>query len=416
MDERTDTGSEPGRFRREHLVIGTVVISTFFIGFGGGVIFPILPNLGAIIGISPFVVGIILSANRFSRLVANAPAGALVDRYGTRKPMVVGMFIQAIATTGYMIALLAPFPSGWFVSARILWGLGSALVFATAFTIASDVSSSDRRGASMGLVRGGVLFGFPSGVVIGGVVSELAGNLMAFGVATVFAFVAGGIALVVIPETHVDSSVRTSVKPWDVNTSAPAVTVGLVNFTVLFVYIGVFFASLVLFLNDRGLGVFGMGPQGSSGIFMAVTVIAAGIFMFTSGYVTDRRRSRVPVLLIFLGVMSLGFVLFARAQTIGTLTVACLLIGAGQGGVSGPLMALLADLTPDMEMGRAVGTNNVFGDIGGGLGPLITLPIIDQLGFWPVYVSCAALPVIGALVLLIGVVRETGQLLPAVDY
>ena len=401
--------------REEHLVIGAVVISTFFIGFGGGVIFPILPNLGEVIGISPFLVGLILSANRFSRLFANAPAGALVDRYGTRSPMIIGMFIQAVATTGYVIAVLAPFPEAWFLAARIFWGLGSALVFATAFTIAADVSRHTSRGASMGLVRGGVLFGFPSGVVLGGIVSELAGTLAAFGLATVFAFIACLVAVLVIPETHVSGEARRSVSPLDINTSLPALTVGLVNFAVLFVYIGALFASLVLFLDVRDLSVFGLGPQGSSGIFMAVTVISAGLFMFASGYASDRRGSRVPLLLSFLAVLCFGFVLLTLSHSLTTLTLACILIGAGQGGVSGPLMALLADLTPGEQMGRAVGTNNVFGDVGGGLGPVVTLPIIDVVGFWPVYLACALLPALAAAILLGGVFRETGKFLPRVE-
>jgi MFS family permease len=403
------------RLPHEYVVIGAVVASTFFIGFGGGVIFPILPNLGAVLGISPFLVGVILSANRFSRLLANAPAGALVDRFGTRTPMVVGMFVQGVATTGYVVAMLAPFPEGWFMIARVLWGLGSAAVFATAFTIAADVSRDDSRGASMGLVRGGVLFGFPSGVVLGGIVSELASNLSAFVLASVFAFLAGGVAYLLIPETHVEDDARSSVKPWDVNTSLPALTVGLVNFAVLFVYIGALFSTLVLFLDARDLGVFGLGPQGSSGIFMALTVLTAGGFMFASGYLTDRRESRVPVLLAFLLVLCVGFVVLASARSLGALGVACACIGAGQGGVSGPLLALLADLTPGEQMGRAMGTNNVFGDIGGGLGPVLTLPVVDVTGFLPVYLVCAALPALAALVLLAGVLRETGQLLPSVE-
>jgi MFS family permease len=86
------------------------------------------------------------------------PAGGLVDRLGTRTPFVVGV--------------VAPAPVAWFMAARIAWGVGSVLVFATAYTIASDVSDGGSRGASMGLVRGGILFGFPAGVVIGGVANS----------------------------------------------------------------------------------------------------------------------------------------------------------------------------------------------------------------------------------------------------
>ena len=247
------------------------------------------------------------------------------------------------------------------------------------------------------------------------IVSELASNLSAFVLASGFAFVAGGVAYLLIPETHVGDETRSSVKPWDVNTSLPALTVGLVNFAVLFVYIGALFSTLVLFLDARDLGAFGLGPQGSSGIFMAVTVLTAGGFMFASGYVTDRRESRVPVLIAFLVVLCVGFVALAHARSLGALGFACACIGAGQGGVSRPLLALLADLTPGEQMGRAMGTNNVFGDIGGGLGPVLTLPVVDVTGFVPVYLVCAGLPALAVLVLLAGVFRETGQLLPAVD-
>lgn len=408
--ETPSTGSD------DHLlIIVAVILSTFFIGFGGGVIFPILPNLGVILGISPLLVGIILSANRFSRLIANAPAGVLVDRIGTRTPFVVGMFIQGFATLGYVIAVFAPFPEGWFLVARVLWGLGSALVFATAYTIAADVSKAGSRGTNMGLIRGGILFGFPTGVVLGGVVSEVWGNAAAFGLATVFAFIASLVAFRMIPETHVEGGPRTSVKPWDVDVSVPAVTVGFVNFAVFFVYIGALFATLVLFLGENNLGVFGFDSQGSSGIFMAVTVVIAGGFMYFGGYISDKRASRVPILVVFLIVTFVGFLLLSMADSLQTLALACVFIGAGQGGTSGPLMALLADLTPTDQMGRAVGTNNVLGDVGGGLGPIISLPLIDIIGFTPVYLACAFLPLVAVVVLLGGMYRETGALAPAVE-
>ncbi len=409
MDIRLPGAKGEGRF-----VLGAVIVSTFFIGFGGGVIFPILPNLGAVLGISPFLVGIILSANRFSRLVANAPAGSLVDRLGTRKPFVVGMFVQGIATFGYVIAMVAPFPEAWFLAARVLWGVGSALVFATAYTIADDISDGGSRGANMGLIRGGVLFGFPTGVVLGGLVSELSGNVVAFTVATAFAFCASIVAYLTVPETHIEGDAKQSVKPWDINTGLPAVTVGLVNFAVLFVYIGALFATLVVFLNQNQLSVFGLDSQGSSGLFMGLTVVAAGLSMYLGGYVSDRTQSRVPILLVFLGVTAVGFLLLALADSVPTLAIACLCIGLGQGGTSGPLMALLGDLVADGEMGRAVGTNNVFGDLGGGFGPIVTLPVVDIVGFWPVYLCCAAMPLIAAVILLGGVRRETGQFLPRV--
>jgi len=202
------------------------------------------------------------------------------------------MFVQGIATSGYVVAMVAPLPEAWFMAARLLWGVGSALVFATAYTIADDISDGGSRGSNMGLIRGGVLFGFPAGVVLGGLVSELSGNVVAFVVATGFAFFASVVAYATVPETHVDGEANQSVKPWDVNTSLPAITVGMVNFAVLFVYIGALFATLVLFIGQNQLTVFGFDSQGSSGLFMGITVVTAGLSMYVGGYVSDRNQSR----------------------------------------------------------------------------------------------------------------------------
>ncbi|WP_418286315.1 MFS transporter [Halorubrum sp. DTA46] len=435
-------------FDRPPTVLLAVIASTFFVGFGGGVVFPILPNLGAVLGISAFMVGVILSANRWVRLVANAPAGALVDRYGTRKPFVLGLFIEGIATLGYVIALVMPsaaslrwlaeaLPAGtvgpvavgadwwmtpiaaavapetWFLLARVLWGLGSAAVFATAYTIAADLSDSGSRGTNMGVVRGGITMGFPAGLVLGGVVSSLAGNAAAFAVAAAFALVASAVAYRLVPETHVTTDrTKESVKPWDIDTSVPAVTVGLVNFGLLFAYIGALFATLVLFLGENDLSLLGLDPQGTSGLFMAGTVLSASFFMLVGGRISDTRESRTPVLITFLIVSFVGFLLLARSESIADLAFACVFIGAGQGGTSGPMMALLADLTPDERMGRASGTNNVLGDVGGGLGPMVSLPLIETVGFAPIYAACAVVPLAAGVALLLGVRRETGTFLP----
>ncbi|RLM50596.1 MFS transporter [Halorubrum sp. Atlit-28R] len=403
-------------FERPPPVLLAVIASTFFVGFGGGVVFPILPNLGAVLGISAFMVGAILSANRWVRLVANAPAGALVDRYGTRTPFVVGLFVEGVATLGYVVALAVPAgiaPEAWFLLARVLWGLGSAAVFATAYTIAADLSDSGDRGTNMGIVRGGITMGFPAGLVLGGVVSAVAGNVAAFAVAAGFALTASVVAYRYVPETHVTGDRSgDSIKPWEVDTAVPALTVGLVNFGLMFAYIGALFSTLVLFLGANDISLFGLAPQGTSGLFMAGTVVSAAAFMLAGGRISDTRESRTPVLLTFLAVSFVGFLLLARAGSVVSLGLACVFIGAGQGGTSGPMMALLADLTPDERMGRASGTNNVLGDVGGGLGPMVSLPLIEAVGFTPIYAACAALPLLAGGVLLLGVRRETGTFLP----
>ncbi|AGB32294.1 arabinose efflux permease family protein [Natrinema pellirubrum DSM 15624] len=403
-------------------VVYAVVASTFFVGFGGGVVFPILPNLGEVLGISAFMVGVILSANRWTRLVANGPAGALVDRIGTRKPFVAGLAIEGAATAGYVVAITSSVPEFWFVLARVCWGVGSALVFATAYTITADVSDAGSRGESMGIVRAGITFGFPAGMVLGGIVSEVYSNATAFVLAACFAGLASIIAYFIVPETHVDSP-DTSIKPWDLETTLPALTVGLVNFGLYFAYFGVLFSTLVLYLDAEstvltlefaGVGL-EYGEQGTSGLLMAVSALSGALFTILGGKISDTVGARVPVLLVFLVTSCLGFAVLTLAPSLSIVVGACALIGAGQGGVGGPLTALLADLTPEDRMGRAMGTNNVFGDVGGAVGPLLSLPFAEAIGFDVLYALSATIPLLAGATLVVGIYTYTGSLSPTVE-
>ncbi|WMT08618.1 MFS transporter [Natrinema thermotolerans] len=403
-------------------VVYAVVASTFFVGFGGGVVFPILPNLGEVLGISAFMVGVILSANRWTRLVANGPAGALVDRIGTRKPFVAGLAIEGAATAGYVVAITSSVPEFWFVLARVCWGVGSALVFATAYTITADVSDAGSRGESMGIVRAGITFGFPAGMVLGGIVSEVYSNATAFVLAACFAGLASVIAYFIVPETHVDSP-DASIKPWDLETTLPALTVGLVNFGLYFAYFGVLFSTLVLYLDAEstvltlefaGVGL-EYGEQGTSGLLMAVSALSGALFTILGGKISDAVGARVPVLLVFLVTSCLGFAVLTLAPSLSIVVGACALIGAGQGGVGGPLTALLADLTPEDRMGRAMGTNNVFGDVGGAVGPLLSLPFAEAIGFDVLYALSATIPLLAGAILVVGIYTYTGSLSPTVE-
>jgi len=345
--------------------------------------------------------------------VANAPAGALVDRFGTRTPFIVGLFVEGVATLGYNVALASSLPELWFILARVAWGLGSALMFATAYTITADVSEADSRGTSMGVVRAGITFGFPAGLVLGGVVSDLYSVAVAFALAAAFALLASAIAFRTVPETHV-SEAQAAVAPWEIDRSVPALTVGFVNFGLYFAYVGVLFTTLVLLLGERGITVLGYSERGTSGFLMGATVLAGSASMLVGGVLSDRLGARMPILLGFLAIASAGFLLIAGVDSRLGLLAGCLLVGSGQGGVGGPLLALLADLTPADRMGRATGTNNVLGDVGGGLGPLLSLPAVEAVGFVPVYAVCAALPLLAGVVLLAGTYRHIGEFSPSV--
>ncbi|MFC7135607.1 hypothetical protein ACFQRB_01255 [Halobaculum litoreum] len=102
-----DTDPDDERYTESQVrtVVLSLVAGVFFGGMGGGVAFPTIPALGSVLGIAPFLVGAILSINRFTRLLMSTPAGDVLDRLGTRRPMIAGFAVQGLVPFGYLVGL-----------------------------------------------------------------------------------------------------------------------------------------------------------------------------------------------------------------------------------------------------------------------------------------------------------------------
>jgi MFS family permease len=109
-----------------------------------------------------------------------------------------------------------------------------------------------------------------------------------------------------------------------------------------------------------------------------------------------------------MGVLAAGFGLLATIPTLVASLVAVALIGLGVGGTNPPLLAYLGDVSPDDDVGKLGGVYNVFGDLGSTLGPVVALPLVQQVGFPVGYLACGGLVLLaGVLVVRVLIGRET---------
>ena len=70
--------------------------ATAFSLLGDQVLYAVLPVLYQDLGLTAIQVGILLSANRWIRLLLNGPAGALYDRWPRRRLLLFGLFLIII--------------------------------------------------------------------------------------------------------------------------------------------------------------------------------------------------------------------------------------------------------------------------------------------------------------------------------
>lgn len=384
-----------------------VALVTFIGGLGGGLVFPILPALGLQLGISSFLIGLILSANRLTRLVCDAPAGRLVDRLGGKTPLAWGLCLEALGIMGYSAGLHLGHVAWWLLGGRIVFGVGSALLIVGAQAAVLGLSSYEDRGRRTATVRIALSMGMPGGLVLGGVIADAVSDDAAFWVGAALTLIGAAIALWQVPAAH-----RRPAHPPDAAREGLVArlraVVALPEFPVLaaawsynaliFLCVqGVLLATVVVLVHDRSVQLFGMGDQGTAGLVMAVLMACSSLMALALGRGVDRLPLRSAVVLPSLSVLAVGFVVLALAHTIATTLVGTLLVGASFNGITLPMLTLLGDVTQPDQYGRAVGIYQVFGDIGGSLGPIVGLESGAHFGLEATYLGLAALIAAGCL-------------------
>ena len=384
-------------------VVASLIAGVFFGGVGGGVAFPTIPTLGTVLGISSFMVGLILSLNRFTRLLMNTPAGQILDTVGTRRPMIAGFLVQGLVPFGYVLGLHADAlplsATAVFLLSRALWGIGSAFVFVGAFSTVTHVTTEDNRGKWVGYMRGGQSLGFPTGLVLGGVLTDVYGYQEAFLVAGVAGLFAALVAFLVLPDLDADVDTTSGLRevPGLVAGDVRIFTVGTVNFVVRFLFSGVLLSTIVLYTRDNGITLSVLSSTGVSGVVMAIAVVFSSVTTIAVGRVSDGLSNRALLTIPALTTFAAGFVTLGLLPTAVGTALGVALVGVGVGGSNPPLLAYLGDISPAGDLGKLGGVYNVFGDLGATLGPLVALPVAARVSVRVEYLGCVVVVALAAV-------------------
>ncbi|MDY6817482.1 MAG: MFS transporter [Halobacteriales archaeon] len=399
-----------------------IISGVFFGGVATGVAFPILPLLDELLGITAVMLGLILSINRISRLFMNTPAGNVIDKFGARKPMIAGLFVQGLAPFGYVLGLMVPNgtfivlprigsvsnPGFVFFLSRAIWGVGSAFVFLGAFATITYVTSNRNRGKWLGYMRGGQSLGFPTGLILGGIVTDILSPGIAFLLAGILALLAGAVAFVVLPDTQPETGQRARLRdiPQLVRERPQILPLGIGNMTIRFIFGGILMATVVKYADVYGIRLGVLTAAGISGIVLGVGVLASSATTVISGRLSDALSNRVWVTVPAFISMASGLTILAMMPTIEGLFLGTALIGVGTGGTGPALMAMLGDMTPGDQVGRLGGVYNVLGDVGLSAGPLLAIPMVTNwFGYQRSYMISAGAVLVTLLLVAIPLLR-----------
>jgi len=143
------------------------------VALGFGIVGPALPLLAKQFGVGHAVAGLAISVFAFLRFASAFANGRLVERYGERAVLALGLALQSVTT---IAAGLAP-TFNLVIAFRAVGGLGSAAFTVSALALVLRTSAPEIRARAASLYQGGFLVGAVGGPAIGGFLAQITPRL-----------------------------------------------------------------------------------------------------------------------------------------------------------------------------------------------------------------------------------------------
>ena len=162
-----------------------------------GMVWGLLPLMGAAAGFQLAQIGLLAAAYPFVWGILQLFTGALSDRMGRKWLIASGMMLQAIAI--FAIVMVRSY-SVWLTAAIVL-GVGTAMVYPTLLAAIGDVAHPAWRASAVGVYRLWRDAGYAVGAVLSGFVADLWGVSAAVVVVATFTLASGVEVALRMPET-----------------------------------------------------------------------------------------------------------------------------------------------------------------------------------------------------------------------
>ncbi|MBI5852827.1 MAG: MFS transporter [Planctomycetes bacterium] len=295
--------------------------------------------------------------------------GPLVDRFGRRPPLLIGVAVFVVASVGYLVtdsleALLV---------VRLLSGFAAGVVTSSAAAAVADLVPYERRSAAMGIVTGAILLAVPVGMPIANLLASYSSWRLVFALQIVCALGAVPAIWFALPRGlgRSDGAWRAAVgilRRRDV--LAALLSVAL--------YTGAFFAA-TQFVADWLHGTRLLDRDRHWIVWILLGVFAAlGSFLF--GRLADHTGKRRFVLVATL-VVGVGLAVLGQCGTPLAFAAVGMPIAAVSAARSAALLALLSELVPPQGRGTIMGLRAAANNLGTGTVPLLAGIIVQSRGF-----------------------------------
>lgn len=332
---------------------------------GQGAIAPVIVISATDLGASPAAAALVVASAGLGQIVADVPAGSLVQRFGERPTMIGAALLTVAALVGCIVANhIALFTAAIFVT-----GMCTAVWLLARQAYVTEVVPYRLRARAMSTLGGVFRIGLFVGPFAGSAMVHWVGLWGAYAVHIVAALIAVGILLVVG-----DLQIEPVAAP---GAAQPRASFGGMLREQRSVFatlgVGVLTVSAIRAVRQVALPLWGQELGLSASAISLIFGISGAVDMvlfYPAGKVMDR-FGRMWVAVPSMVVLGLSLILLPLATDAAWLMAIGVIMGIGNGMSAGLVMTLGADLAPPGQRPVFLGIWRVFSDGGNGAGPFV---------------------------------------------
>jgi MFS family permease len=383
---------------KEVAILSTV---SFLVAIGFGLIIPAIPIFASSFGVSKTAIGVLISAFAMMRFASGLFSGRLVDRFGERTVLGVGLFMVSFFTL--LTALAQSYNQLLFF--RTLGGLGSSMFSIAAGSLLMRSVTDDVRARAQSLYNGGFLIGGVAGPAVGGLLSGL--SLRAPFIAySITLALAGMTALFFLSERRLGRKVDVSSESIETTSLKEALKLRPYQIALLLAFVN----NWVLFgMRSSILPLFVTEKLNSTatiaGLGLTIGALMQGIFLLRAGRFSDESGRRLAFLIGGTVVVSAILVL-CITDNVALYFISMTLFGIGGAFVGTVPGSVVGDIIRGRG-GQVIAAWQMAGDAGMIVGPILVGLLTDLYSFQAAFILSAV--VYSSAIFLALILPETRQ-------
>ena len=323
-------------------------------------------SLGATVAIAGFIIGMYSIINT----PANIVSGPLVDKFGRKIPLLLGLGGDAICMFLYTLCST----SQHLFVVRGLHGLAGAVLGLATASMVADYSSREKRGRGMGFYAIAMGLAPLIGMMICGIIMRNpAGFNMVFYTGSAL-LLAAVILAFLLPRTEAKGKAESiDFKRIGVIIAKKANIASYAAIFSLWFMMGVITVLLPSYMVSLGMTGFHVAM-----VMVAVTATCAA-FSYPAGLLSDKVGRKIPSVM-GLAMLVISINLIPVVTGFGQLIGLGILQGMGMGCILPPVLALISDNTEKGERGTAMGIFHALLTLGVAVGAPVTGVLAGEVG------------------------------------